>query len=339
MPSDDTLRAGQPAPAYSSRIDDRCPGCGEEAKPADRYLSPDLNPAVPDQCSTGLPPLFFCKSCGKSRALPLPAIYDDPAHRLLTFICMEDSETLIHEFHDLLESCREVMGESRYDQAWRRPFQITIGWAGFSRILNAVRNESVSPVMRLWPKLKGFVYENMFLRAAQANDIAGHGERAFEIIVRSATYPIYSADTLRTLSEEANERGLHSHARALAQAADSAATRSPHIWEKIMVSEGAVTTIPEDIQLPKMEANLRYAYDLIRPDGYLWSDLEAEVCGLAVGYLERVVQEAGETFALGVNLTQARSEINDLLSEAAESDRQRLLDLFTNARNEVKAIP
>lgn len=315
----------------------RCPTCYSYNSAADRFLAVYLRPELRGQCSTGEPPVIECAACAEPLPALMPAIYDDPELNLLVYVCPEDSGSLIADFHDLLERCRSKISDQHYDDAWRRPFQITLGWTGLQRVLSDLRQPSHP--MRVRSNLDGSWCQNMFLRAAEVNMTAGKAKRACDILVRSSKYPIHTPKDLLDLAGLVRDRGFPEHAELLCAAAREVELQpDDHVWEKVFRIDNDYMDDPPDMRLPLLQANIRSAYDLLRPRMYLPAELAVEACGVVIGYLQRADQEYGFNMLVGINLHMAESFTNNVLREASERKRAKLVDIFHRARQEGLAV-
>ncbi len=315
----------------------RCPTCAPELAISQRYLAADVDLSVRYRHRKGNAAPLTCEACQKSFAIALPVIYDDPDYNLLVFVCTADSETLIDEFHRLLESCRESIGGQRYQQALRRPFQTVLGWHGLGCLIRTAQDNPPG-ARRIRPVVNSFLYMNMFVEAAHANDAGGNPRRCFDIMVRSARYPIYEPELLRIFSKGAREAGYHTHADALSTAADNVRGGNSHVWELPVVSEALVNQVPEYLRFPLMQSRLREAYNVIRPDGYLWPELESEVGGLACGFLEIAKEEFGKSLPLLAYAAKVEKQFNRLLGETQADGRDALIAIFMKTREEARRL-
>src|ERR1700689_2136004 len=87
-----------------------CAACASAlAEPGPRYVSVVADPKLAEQLISGSAGTVVCDSCGTSRDVWVPLLYDDPDHDLLIYVAAADSEQLAEEYHDYVAMLGPVL--------------------------------------------------------------------------------------------------------------------------------------------------------------------------------------------------------------------------------------
>ena len=312
-----------------------CPKCGaSQTATIRRYFSTLRTPKVKEELLRGQLGYHKCDSCGFTLAFSYPIVYDDPSSNLLVFVCDDDRETLIDEFHSLLASCRNKheMTKGEYDKALTRPFQIIVGLDTLARVVSTVDNGVFC--YRSTPGLsEAPMFDRVILLVvAKEYRQAGRDGDAYEVIRQGAKFPCSDPGFFRELGAYALTAGFFEDAYEALRLSEKLAKERSHVWEQIVPSEGMITKIPEEVALPKLEARMKKIYRAMRPECLLTDEELVELAGTIVAWIERAIQELGDSQELSFYEGHTLLELGRLLKDKERKKRAKLRKTYIDAK-------
>jgi tetratricopeptide (TPR) repeat protein len=175
-----------------------CASCASAlAEPGPRYVSVAADPKLAEQLISGSAGTVVCDSCGTSRDVWVPLLYDDPDHDLLIYVASADSEQLIEEYHHYVAMLGPVLPSETYRRATEDQYEIVVGLTQLRAIAQAVM-QGVVPFT--WVPGLGeapqFDMSRLLDVAAEYRN-AGDIGAAYAVLKRGLTFPISDASYLR----------------------------------------------------------------------------------------------------------------------------------------------
>jgi len=114
-----------------------CPECGlEESLTLPLYVRAD-DASVRKELIEGRLGTHPCSGCGFAGFAAFPLLWDDAENDLLTMLVKDDSETLLDDFEELLRRCRGEMGETAFQLALERNYQIVTSVTALCEMVTA----------------------------------------------------------------------------------------------------------------------------------------------------------------------------------------------------------
>ena len=311
----------------------KCPDCGTvDNINIKYYFSVEKNPEIKEQLLAGLLGCHKCEGCGFVGFVSMPMIYDDRAVNLLVYVCDEDRESLVQEFHALLEYCRNDLTEEMYEEALSRPFQIVLGPNTLARIVYALENGIYCYRMTDGLDERAPFDKGDFLVIAKHYRLAGENEEAFQILQVAAKFRTGDPYFYRELGAYAFTAGHLEKAEEFLLLAEQLQKKRSHILQKIVPAEGPITKIPEGVALPKLSEKMKTIYESLRPELFLSDEQLAVLAGTLLGEFDRAVEKLEYTEELKFYREHAEYEFQRLLDKKANETKNKMQDTCLEAR-------
>ena len=268
-----------------------CPECGlEESLTLPLYVRAD-DASVRKELIEGRLGTHPCSGCGFAGFAAFPLLWDDAENDLLTMLVKDDSETLLDDFEELLRRCRGEMGETAFQLALERNYQIVTSVTALCEMVTAA--EVGRYCYRSSPGLTeadDFDRTSLVI-AAKTLRQAGHLEDAYDVVRRLDRFPTADVAFHRELGAYAFEVGEDEVAKSALLEAKRLIAKFSHVYEQAIPSQGVITKTPDGIGLPKLEAEARRRYKAMRPELHLDDSCRAELGGELLGAMERVLAD------------------------------------------------
>lgn len=311
-----------------------CPMCKTKAEIlVYRFFSPKNTPKLVDCLLSGDLGTYTCLNCGFKGVVSMPMIYHDPSYDLQVYVCDEDRDTLDLEFHALLDLClinKEITIEE-YQHIKERPFQIVVGYNMLVQIVYALKNNfycyRTTPGLDTTPILN----DELFRIVAKAYRLAGMNKEAYLTILAAKPYKYNSPIFLQEMGTYALSAGdLDAAENYLEQAKIEKKNRS-HLWQQIVPSQGTITSVPEEVALPKLSKKIEKTYKSMRAEWSLSEEENAALGGTLIGIMKRALEDLGEQSEIRFFLEIVKFEVYTSLEKKQPSERDRLLQISLQA--------
>ncbi|MBI5385123.1 MAG: hypothetical protein HZA90_10595 [Verrucomicrobia bacterium] len=309
-----------------------CPQCKSPAEIQVRvYISITCEPDAKQRLLDGEVNTHRCAQCNSIGVVAIPMVYNDPAHGLCVFVCYEDGASLIDEFHAFLETIRLHISADEYSDILERPFQIVIGLQHLARIIAAL--DAGVFCYRMTPGISeaSQLDDHFFLIVAKYYRITKHHAAAYAAVKLAYDFNYRDPSFMRELAAYAFSAGDLDGAEAFLEVAEERGRLLRHVWEQIVVPEGMVTKIPDEIALKKLSERITPEYKKLRPECCLSDEVLAEVAGTLIGLYQRALSELGDQWELKFYDEHLHHRVQQFLTNAKD-ERNRLERIVVDAK-------
>jgi hypothetical protein len=315
----------------------QCPKCGTPAAVSfDQFISAKVK-GVRSRILSGEIGLHKCNQCDLIGIVPIQLIYEDSELDLLTFVCDGDRESLIDEFHDLLDICASEMGEAQYREILRRPFEIVVGIPTLASIIHAklqgVYCYISTPGLSEVPDFD----DNNFLIVAKYYRLAGRHLEAYKAVRESTRFPNSDPGFYRELGAYAYTANCLQEAEAALVKADELQQQFSHVFRQIVPAEGMLTKIPSEIALNKLTAKIKPLYQSMRPECSLSPNELADLAGTLAGVMERALQDIGSENDIEFFLGFVKTNFEAICNRNGLEQRESLEEIYSQSRMRILA--
>jgi hypothetical protein len=268
-----------------------CPKCNAEHMiNVERYVSIAKHPEKKQSLLKGDLGVHRC-SCGFAGIVSIPMIYNDEKKHLCVFICDGDRDTLVDEFHALLTHLRPLIGDSEYNSILQRPFQIIIGLAQVARVVYALDHDvycyRMSPGLSEAPTFDDI----FFLIAAKYYRLINRHDAAFAIARVPFDFGYRSPRLLRELGAYAFSVNKLDEAEEFLLATERRRKELSHVWEQIVVPEGMVTKISDEVALKNLSESIKPSYQQLRPECGIDNYQLSRIAGTLLAIFDNAIKE------------------------------------------------
>lgn len=310
-----------------------CPECKAEFSiNVNRYVNTVKNPEVKYELLNGTLGIHTC-SCGFKGITSIPMIYHDPNRNLCVYVCDNDRDTLIDEFHELLDNQKSIIEIDDYNSILKSPFQIVVRFGYLAKIVTALEQNIFC--YRMTPGISEVekVPNTFFLKIANFYSLSKKHFEAFVIAHIPYEFGYREPSLLRELGAYAFSAGLLDQAENFVLASDRRNDELSHVWQQIVVPDGVVTKIPEEATLKCLEKSVRPKYQSLRPECNLDDQHLAQLCGILIVLFEKSNKQFGRPFELELYQEFIEHRTEELIKNQKSSlDREKIIDLIERTK-------
>lgn len=229
------------------------------------FVSSKVDPTIGDRLLGGNLWSQSC-ACGFTGIVPGPKIYFDPKMNLCVFVCDGDRESLIDEFHNLLDASSSQIPNGDLQHIKANPFQIVIGLPALAKIVYALTHGFDCHRFAIGFCEEPLLFIGMFLVPAKFYRLAGKHQEAYMIVHTAYELGYRDSRLHRELGAYAFTAGKLDSAEQFLTESIRMTNQQSHNWQKIVIPQGSLFKIDDEVNLPILTDSVRALAEQKRPE-------------------------------------------------------------------------